>query len=354
MKHLLCRQASRRVLPGQRTDAGNIPRWRKKNRLLSVVCDERGYDTGELQMHDARDMRHAFLISLMALCLFGAAPPAIAASPLRVQLATGAQYSSGDYDEASSTSALVIPFYMRVSRSNWSLQLSAPWVSVDGPQALTELLDDNGGLGSNSGSGGGGGASSGSDDDIDDEPDDDDLPPDPTGDTASRSTSGAGDVSLTAGYSFDRIAGSPIYLDLRGRVRFPTGSRRAGLGSGTTDYAARTEIGYAGRRGGVYLGGGRRFLGEVAGVDRVDGWQASAGAWWVVSPHSTLGVNYDWRNASVRGGEAPRFVEAYAAWYLSDVWKLEINGGAGLSAASPDYAAGFTLTWRGSSTRGRR
>lgn len=264
---------------------------------------------------------------------------------VRLQLATGAQFSSGEYGELEQTEALVIPVYIRVGTGRWSLQASLPWVNARGPQALSELIDDNGGLGSNSGSGGASsGSGSGSDDDPD-EPDDDDPSPDAPG-SADRRVSGPGDASLTLGYTLDSIGDSPVYLEMRGRVRFPTGSEAEGLGTGTTDYALLGEIGVAGRRGGAYLNGGRRLLGSVAGLDRVDGWQAGAGAWWNVSPRAVLGINYDWRNASLRGGEAPRFAEAYAAWYLSDVWKLEVNGGVGLSDASADHAFGFTLSWR--------
>lgn len=259
----------------------------------------------------------------------------------RLQMATGAQYSSGEYGEIEQTDALVIPFFARAARGPWSLQVSVPWVSVRGPERLGELLDDNGGLGSNSGSGGSG---SGSDDEPD-EPDDDDPPPPPDPDDE-QDASGLGDTSITAGYSFDTIGGSPVYVDLRARARLATGDRERGLGSGTTDYAVFSELGYAARHGGVFVVGGRRFLGDVPGVARQDGWQASAGAWWNVSPRLVLGMNYDWRDASVRGGEDPRFAEAYVGWYLSDTWKLEINAGTGLSDASADLSAGFTLTWR--------
>lgn len=152
---------------------------------------------------------------ITAVCLFGCGAAAQAADgTTRLQLATGAQFSSGDYDGASQTSALVIPFYARLTHARWSLQVSAPWVSVRGPQALSELLDDNGGLGSNSGSGGvssghgsddtqpdgsgsGGSGGGGSDDPVD--------PGAPPPTNTADSFSGIGDVSITAGYSFDGI-----------------------------------------------------------------------------------------------------------------------------------------------------
>jgi hypothetical protein len=36
------------------------------------------------------------------------------------------------------------------------------------------------------------------------------------------------------------------------------------------------------------------------------------------------------------------------SWRLNDAWKIEVNGGVGLSHASADYTAGLTLIWRSS------
>lgn len=262
------------------------------------------------------------------------------AADTRMQFASGIQYSDGEYGETTSTRAFLVPFYVRVMRGSWAFQASVPWVKVSGPTALGELLDDDGGLDSHGGgSNSGSGSSSGDDDDDNEEPE----PPLPD---AARDVSGIGDTSLSVTYSLPRGERSPLYVDLRGRVRLPTGSRRDGLGTGATDYALLTEVGLETGHGGAFLGGGRRFLGQVGGVERVDGWQATAGAWWSASRHVTLGVDYDWRDPSTIGGIAPESASAWIAWRINDVWKIEINGGAGLSDAAPDYSAGVTFTWR--------
>lgn len=273
----------------------------------------------------------------------------------RVQLGTGAQYSDGEYGEATNTSAVFVPLYARVSHGAWAFQASVPYVRVSGPTALGELLVDDGGLdshgggshsGSGSGSSDGGSGSSGGSGGSGGGSDDTPPPSPPPGADPDRDVAGLGDTSLSATYSLPRIAGSPLYLDLRARVRLPTGSRRDGLGTGATDSALLTELGVDARHGGAYVGGGRRFLGRVAGVERVDGWQAGAGAWWNATRHVTLGVDYDWRDPSTRDGIAPQSVTGYLAWRVNDVWKVELNAGAGLSDAAPDYSAGVTFTWR--------
>lgn len=271
----------------------------------------------------------------VALLVAGAAQ----AADTRIQFASGVQFSDGEYGETTSTRAFLVPFYARVMTGSWAFQASVPWVKVSGPTALGELLDDDGGLDSHGGGSNSGPGSSGGDDDDDDDPE----PPAPD---AERDVSGIGDTSLTVTYSLPRGTRSPLYVDLRGRVRLPTGSRQDGLGTGATDYALLTEVGLETRGGGAYLSGGRRFLGQVSGVERVDGWQAGAGAWWNAARRVTLGVDYDWRDPSTAGGIAPKSAGAWIAWRINDVWKIELNGGVGLSDAAPDYSAGVTFTWR--------
>jgi len=273
----------------------------------------------------------------------------------RLQASSGAQYSNGDYGDTTSTSALVVPFSVRASFGSWSIRASVPYITADGTANLSELIDDHGGSSgsgsgssSSSGSGSSGSGSSGSGSggsgsgDSDD--DDDDVVT-----TNNRTASGIGDATLAMTYSFDDIANSAAYLDLTGRARFPTGSESDGLSVGTTDYFVVTELGWDGDAAGVFVSGGRRFLGNSDNTDRVDGWQASFGGWLNLAETVVVGAYYDWRNSSVRGGEDPSSVDAYIAWRMNNAWKIEFNGGVGLSDASADYTAGVTLIWRSGS-----
>jgi len=284
---------------------------------------------------------------------------AASAADTRVQASSGVQYSDGKYGETTSTSAIVVPFSVRASFGSWSIRASVPFVTVDGPADVSEIIDDSSGRGSSSGSGssgsgsgsgsgssgsgssgsGGSGSGSGSGG-SGGGGDDDDIG------SADRSVSGIGDASIALTYSLDALGDSPAYIDFTGRVRLPTGDEDKGLGVGATDYVAMTELGWDGDPGGVFVSAGRRFLGDVDDFERVDGWQASAGGWINISDSAVIGAYYDWRNASVRDGEDPSSVEAYVNWRLSDAWKLELNGGVGLSDASADYTAGLTLVWR--------
>jgi hypothetical protein len=275
----------------------------------------------------------------------GAGACAPAADAAQLQLSTGVEYSSGKYGETVATEALVLPFSVKLKLGPLSLRASIPYVTVRGPADVAPVIDDSGGdRGSNSGSGSGGGSSgSGSDNSGDDG----DATPNPV----DRDIQGLGDASLSATWSFNDIAATPLYVDLSARVRLPTGSKAKGLGNGATDYVAQTEIGWDGRRGGVFLSGGRRLLEQQAGSARVDGWQASAGYWRNIGKQSVFGMQGNWRDGSTAGSPDPRSVEAYLTRRLSTGWKLEVSASAGLSDASPDYSAGLSFIWRSSSRR---
>jgi hypothetical protein len=291
------------------------------------------------------------LKAIAALGLMAAVPCGAAAAQL--QLSTGLEFSSGNYGEVEATQTLVVPLAARVSVGGWSFRASVPFVRVRGPADVTIAIEDGGGDdndsgGSGSGSSGSGGSGS-----------DRSGTGGSTGNSlfaANREESGVGDASFAIGYSMVDIAQTNLYVDLTARVRVPTGNEATGLGSGTTDYAALTEIGWDGRKGGIYVGGGRRFLGNQpdAVVSRIDGWQANTGFWRRMGPKSLVGMQANWRNASVDGGEDPKSIDVYLTRRLTNAWKMEVSGGAGLSDANAAYVVGVNFFWRTTARRQTR
>src|SRR5262249_18366484 len=135
-------------------------------------------------------------------------------------------------------------------------------------------------------------------------------------------------------------------LDVTGRVRFATGDEDKGLGVGATDYALAGELGRFRNGTGVYLNVARRFLGDRAGFDRVDGWLVIAGGSIRTSEKWSFGGSYYWRESSFDGGEEPSELSAYVTYRVSDEFRITLNGGGGLSDASPDASVGLRFNWR--------
>jgi hypothetical protein len=280
--------------------------------------------------------------SIFRAVAVAAAGVATQTSAAQLQVSTGAEFSSGKYGETVVTQALVLPLSVRLQTGPLSLRVSVPWIRLQGPADITPVIDDSGGSRSSSSGSGSGTDDSGDDDEGsgDDEGGGGGVTP------ADRDIQGLGDTSASATWSFTDIASTPLYVDLSARVRLPTGSRAKGLGNGTTDYAALTEIGWDGVRGGVFISGGRRMLESRAGVARVDGWQASAGYWRNIGTRSVFGMQGNWRDASIAGTPDLKSVDAYLTRGLSTGWKLEVSGSAGLSDANPDYVFGLSFIWR--------
>jgi hypothetical protein len=157
---------------------------------------------------------------------------------------------------------------------------------------------------------------------------------------------GIGNIPLSLSYRFDDVGGTPLYLDVTGRVRLPTGDTKKGLAIDATDYALVTEAGWRFGNSGVYVSGGRRFLGQAAGFTRVDGWQAGAGGWHTLASGLELGAYADWRDSTDGTSPDPASAGAYASFKAGRAWRVEINGFRGLSHGAADFGAGLRATWR--------
>lgn len=83
------------------------------------------------------------------------------------RISAGANYSEGDYGDVEKTKVVSAPVAVRYRKGNFSVRVSLPYVSIDGPGSLLDSPQGRdsgggGGSGSNSGSGNSGSGNSGS------------------------------------------------------------------------------------------------------------------------------------------------------------------------------------------------
>ncbi len=301
--------------------------------------------------------RAAFAAALATLAVLAAAPAQAADS---LSFSTGADYASGKYGGTTRTEVLVVPVSARLRWNDWSVRVTVPYITVRGPADVTVIVDDNGGSGGSSGGSSSSGSGRGSDDTTTGGGTVDDNGGGGGSNSGSgnggrggndsfsnnRSVSGLGDAVLAVTRSFNAIAGTPVYVDVSGRVKFASGSASKGLGVGATDYTAVSELGYSGKLGGVYTTVGRRFLGSTATLQRQDGWQWSAGGWVNLGESVEAGLLYSWRETAVAAGVDARNVEANLGVLVGGGWQAGVFAGAGLSNGSPDYSGGVSLSWQ--------
>jgi hypothetical protein len=243
-----------------------------------------------------------FIIGLVACC-----NPSAADAAGRLSFIAGAEWSEGDYDQAEDTTVFYEFVAARYTTAPWSFKLTVPFLQVDGPASV-----------------------------VDDEVESVDI---------DRSASGVGDVSFATMYTFSWKP-ERLYLDLIGRVRFPTGDDDEGLGSGETDFVAIASLTKDFESLTVYADVGRRFLGSSPTRPREDGWLLSAGLSTPLDGTTEIGTSVDWREAAYDGATDPAEVSAYVRFDVSKEVRVNVYAFTGLSDGSPDGGAGLTLTWR--------
>lgn len=249
---------------------------------------------------------------IVASAIAGPTLSGVASAEPRLSFSGGVDYSSGSYGGTADTEIVAAPLSVRLSANEWALRGSIPYLSITGP---ADVSDDDGGAG--------GGAS---------------------GRTGTESGFGDATISLTG--SFRDIRGSDFFFDASGRVKLPTGNEARGLGAGATDYALTGLLGVNADAGSAYVSLGRRFLGERTGLDRQDGWQTLVGASLRMGEKTAIGASYSWREASVDGGEEPSEIGAFVSYRMTDVLRVSLNAGGGLSDASAEYRLGVRVTWQ--------
>ena len=250
-------------------------------------------------MHDAR-------IRLLAAVIasFGTIG---AAHADKLNLAAGAEYSTGDYGDPQDTAVWYEFVSARYSMAPWAFKVIVPFLQIDGPATVTGDGEVEGG---------------GTD----------------------RTVSGLGDVSLSTTYTFSWKP-EKLYLDLIGRVRLPTGDEDRGLGNGEIDYSLVANLDKDFEVVDVYVEAGRRFLGNTIVRDREDGWVGGAGISTDLSKETEIGASVSWREAAFEGSPDPADVTAYVRHYLTPDLRLNVYALAGLSNGSPNAGGGLTLTW---------
>jgi hypothetical protein len=244
-----------------------------------------------------------------------------------LRIATGFNYSRGDYGATDATEIVSVPFSLRYSRGPLIVGVSAPYVQLDGPGSLVEVGDVT------TVAGGAVGIAGAPAPGIDVVPG-----------AMRRDTRGFGDVVLSASYGL--VLDDGLYLDLGGKLKLPTASRRKRLGTGETDLTALVDLTKDFGDVVVY-GEARRRFSKIGGDSLLrDVWGFTAGFSMPVNARLGVGVDYDWQQASVRGSPPISEITGWGNVYLGDRLRLQLYGTTGFNDNSVDLAAGVGLSWR--------
>lgn len=228
-------------------------------------------------------------------------------SDTEVEVATGADYSVGDYGAVDDTRVWSIPLDLKVRSGRFRVQASLPYVFVKGPGQVV------GGV----------------------------IVPTPGGVTTSRS--GLGDLNLTAGYTLVKEDGAVPTFELSGAVKLPTA--KTTIGTGQADYTLSASV-YKSLSSTVMLFGtaGYSWLGSPAAYTLNNGVMASGGLNYRPDENQNYGVSMAWREPVAAGYTGQAVISPYMTYRITKRFGITLYGMAGLNDASPRAGGGLRLS----------
>lgn len=242
------------------------------------------------------------LACLCAGSLEAVADPAVDAEI--VNIAAGLEFSSGTYGGAEEFKETYVPVSVSLNRGRLHARLTVPYLSLEGP--LVDLAD--------------------------------------TGEAITRigTRSGLGDVvaSLTV-YDVVYSERLNIAVDLTGKAKFGTADADEGLGTGENDYSVLADVYKFYDRITLITTLGYKFRGDPAGQDLDDVMLGSLGGLCDCAARSRFGLFYDYREASLTGGDEVRELTLFASRKLNHTWQIQYYVFSGFTDSGPDWGGGF-------------
>lgn len=215
-------------------------------------------------------------------------------------------YDTGDFGEDDTTDTYSSSLYVKLEYEPITLKVTVPYVVVDGPESVVV------------GEG-----------------------PTPDDETDSSLRHGIGDVVTTLTYTYFPERKYVPFVDVFTKVKIPSASTKDSIGTGHTDVTFGLEVTEVLGPVSVFGSGGYRLK---TGGEFNDIWLASAGTSVRLGKLASVGVAYDFRQASTDGGGDSHELAPFASFRLSDRWRFGPYGVFGLSTNSPDWGVGSTFT----------
>ncbi len=207
-----------------------------------------------------------FLIAILAA---GAAH----AQDSTIKLGVGTNYSTGDYGTGADVDIFSVPFTAKFETGRWSYGLTVPYISITSEGDVVGGTDKPVVTKKKKSTGAG-----------------------------NRTTeSGLGDIVALAGYALMTGGNDRPFVDLIGKIKFPTASESKGLGTGAFDYTAQLDLSQTFAKVTPFATLGYRISGDPDGVDLDNIFIASFGAGYAYSDRSAS----DWPWTTVRPRQAP-------------------------------------------------
>lgn len=235
------------------------------------------------------------------LVLFALGTAALAQG--RWTLSSGLDYSTGLYGESTPTRVRYLPVSGKYETGEWLFKLTVPRLEIDGP-GMAAI----------------------------------------TGTSARGRASGLGDVVASCAHTLWQSPDRRLFVDLGGKVKWATASASQGLGTGENDYALYADVLRSFTQLSLLGSLGYRVMGDTADTDFANVWYGSVGAGWQLDARHSLGMMFDWRQASSATSGMQREYTLFHTWRLDETYKLQTYLVKGHATASPDWGGGVALS----------
>jgi hypothetical protein len=232
----------------------------------------------------------------------------------KFKVGSGFDYSVGDYGQSQNTSIWYVPVSGKVEMDNWAFKLTMPWIRIKGPGAVI-------------GGGDTGGSSVVS-----------------SGGATVTTESGLGDIVSALTYMINLP--EKTYVDLTGKIKFPTADEKKGLGTGKTDYTFQADATKIFGAFSVFGGVGYKFVGSDDTLNLHDVWLMNAGVGYDVTPQVNAGIAYDWHQAASDTAENPSEATLYMGYKATKDINVQVYGVTGFSDGSPNWGGGMMVGFK--------
>ncbi len=222
-------------------------------------------------------------------------------------VATGFDYSSGKYGNATSTDILYIPVTGKYESDKLTLKLTIPYIRIASNGGVLR------GIGRIKTSG------------------------------ATKTThAGLGDISASADYNV--YYDDAFSLDMSGTVTLGTADVQSGLGTGQNDYAAELDGYYSIDTTTFFATAGYKIYGAPAGVSLSKAPYGTIGVSQKLSDQTSAGVMLDIAKSPSTSAAGQQEVTVYISQKITSSIKLQADVMKGFSNGSADFGGGVTMT----------
>lgn len=246
----------------------------------------------------------AVLIAASMLTQMALAQEAPSEPSYRARFSLGYHFSTGKYGASESTEISYIPLVARADFGAWSLAVTVPYIRISGPSVVIDGVQ-----------------------------------------TVDGEAGGLGDISTRASYLMQPRYEWMPFVDLIGRIKFPTASRSDGLGTGEFDYGLEIEV--SKRLGSFtpFAVAGYRILGSPPGSTLRNVALASVGSTYALLDTLPVGILLDYRDAASAASSTRLELVPFLSWKLSAYWSMDFYTSAGLAQGSPDVGTGLQIAY---------